>query len=234
MKIIIVLAVAFCVALLAANLPAENEQRTATKAPNIEDILLGKDSEARKSLANSLREQRQRAMASLIAVLKQDSGDGKSNLFLGEAGPSAAALLGELHAVEAVTSLTDRIAMRPLVVDVPAMETVFPCFWALVQIGKPASLESIERLASEKFTESDNGKLGRSELLLKVVCTVEGDDVARFMLQNAIDKEQDKDKKANLTAALELLDKWIKADAERNKPPENPAPPSDSGTTPAP
>jgi hypothetical protein len=104
---------------------------------------------------------------------------------------------------------------------------------ALVKIGKPASLECLKRLAL-KDNDKELPALIRKDSLLRIIQQVEGDDVTRFMLQNAIDKEQDKDKKANLTAALELLDKWIKADAERNKPPENPpVPPADGGTPPA-
>jgi hypothetical protein len=110
---------------------------------------------------------------------------------------------------------------------------VFPCYWALVRIGKSASLECLKRLASEKFSESKDGALGRRELLLMVVQQVEGDEVAKFMLQRAIEKEQDKDKKANLTAALALLEKWIKEREKLEKelkekfPPKDQNPPAD-------
>jgi len=104
---------------------------------------------------------------------------------------------------------------------------------ALIKIGKLASVECLRRL-SLKDNDKEVASLVKRGLLLRIIRQVEGDDVARFMLQNAIEKEQDKDKKANLTAALALLEKRIKQEAELNKPPENPTPPSDSGTTPAP
>jgi hypothetical protein len=110
----------------------------------------------------------------------------------------------------------------------------------LVRIGKPASLECLKRVASEKFPESKDGALGRRELLLMVVQQVEGDEVAKFMLQRAIEKEQDKDKKANLTAALALLEKWIKEREELEKelkekfPPKDQNPPVPEKSSPSP
>jgi uncharacterized membrane protein len=45
--------------------------------------------------------------------------------------------------------------------------------------------------------------------MTQVIRCVEGDDVARFMLQNAVDKEQDPQGKQNLTADLALLNTLI-------------------------
>jgi hypothetical protein len=238
MKITILLAVAFCVALLAASLSAENDQQIPAKEPSIEEILLGKDFASMQNLKTSLIQQRESTIEALVAAFDK-SVDKANNTFLGEGGPLAALLLGEMRAETAVSPLADGIELRGLTtINGRTLQSMYPCYGALVRIGKPASLECLKRLASEKFTESDKGRLSRSELLLKVVREVEGDDVARFMLQNAIDKEQDKDKKANLTAALALLEKRIKEEAEilkqhqeQNSPP---APPSDNGTTPAP
>jgi len=112
---------------------------------------------------------------------------------------------------------------------------MYPAVEALVKIGKPASIESIARLAADDGTAKTKYRgfyTTKRELYLIVLRFIEGDDVARFMLQNAIEKEQDKDKKANLTAALELLNKWIKEDAERAKQQEKPAPPAEGGTNP--
>jgi hypothetical protein len=233
MKITIVFAVASCVVLLAASLFAEDGQRAPATEPSIEDTLLGKDSAAMQHLETTLTEQRQNTVKSLITVFDK-SVDKTNNIFLGEGGPLAVYLLGEMRAEMAVSHIVDRIELRGLDTAERSLQSMYPCYAALVRIGKPSSLECLKRLASEKFVESGKGILGRSELLIKVMREVEGDDVARFMLQNAIDKEQDKDKKANLTAALELLDKWIKADADRAKQHENPpAPPaSDTGGNP--
>jgi hypothetical protein len=119
--------------------------------------------------------------------------------------------------------------------------TEFPATDALAKIGKEGSVECLKRLAMDKgeIIKGNDGKdlkgfgSTKRELYLRVVIGVEGTDVARFMFQNAIEKEQVKDKKANLTAAFELLDKWIKEAAESNKPRETPpAPPADKPATP--
>ena len=101
--------------------------------------------------------------------------------------------------------------------------TPYPAVTALIQIGKPASIKAIKRLASDtgkasKLVDVFTKKLFLyRELYLQIVREVEGNDVAKFMLQNAIDKEQDKDKKANLTAALTLLDTWMQEKAAYEK-----------------
>jgi hypothetical protein len=142
-------------------------------------------------------------------------------------------LLGEMRAMEAVEPLLEWIAPHEGQICAFTRDIGEPfAVTALIKIGKPASVECLKRLALE-----DNDKEiafgSKRGLMLRVIRKVEGDDVAHFMLQNAIDKEQDKDRKANLTAALELLDKWIKAEADRAKQHENPpAPPAEGGATP--
>jgi hypothetical protein len=69
---------------------------------------------------------------------------------------------------------------------------------ALVRIGKPASLEAVERLATEKSEE-------RIEMFVMVITGVEGVDLGREMMKLAISKETDPEKKKRLKAALELF-----------------------------
>jgi hypothetical protein len=202
---------------------AENKP-PAGKQINAKDILLGNDADAMYSLEASLSKEHEGVVSDLVFVLENSpprTGVAKGLLNNGEI--VAADLLGQLRAEQAVKVLVDKIDGGRLIWGESHLDP-FPCLSALVKIGKPASLACLERLATEKFVESEKGKLGRSELLLNVVRKVEGDDVARFMLQKAIEKEQDKDKKANLTAALALLEQWIKAEAERNKPQEGAKP----------
>jgi hypothetical protein len=135
-------------------------------------------------------------------------------------------LLGTYRDPRAVEALLDNIDFVAPWVDPklrlgrwgphPAMET-------LVHFGKKASFGCLERLAKgeSKATKIENfymgGQFTTRELYLEVFKDVEGNDVAKFMLQNAIDKEQDKDKKANLTAALDTLGKWIDKEEEWKK-----------------
>jgi len=145
-------------------------------------------------------------------------------------------LLGKYHAVNAASWLADNIDLPGVLVYRGVYEFLPPeppfVVSALINIGKPGSLECLKHLYVEttetprtikiigpdgKVQDTGTPVITKRELYLQVIRGVEGDDVARFMLQNAIEKEQDKDKKANLTAALALLDKWIKEDAERAK-----------------
>jgi hypothetical protein len=144
----------------------------------------------------------------------------------------AIALLGDMRAAEAVEALLEWIAPHEGQVCIIKFDIGEPfAVSALIKIGKPASLVCLKRLSLKN--DDKLVALGKSkrDWLLKIVQSVEGNNVAKFMLQDAIDKEQDKDKKANLTAALALLDKWIKEEAERSKPPakdEKPAPDKDA------
>jgi hypothetical protein len=237
MKTTVILVIFVGLGLLAVSLGAQNDQRAPAKEPSIRDILLGKDSAAMDNLQKAMIAQREGTVYSLIAVLDK-SVNKKNNTFVEQGGLIAVYLLGELRAAAAVSPLADRIEVYPGVIWDRSPEGIFPCYAALVRIGTPASLECLKRLASEKFVEPENGR--RSELLLRVVHEVEGDEVAKFMLQRAIEKEQDKDKKANLTAALALLEKWIKEREELEKelkekfPPKDQNPPAPEKSCPSP
>ena len=86
---------------------------------------------------------------------------------------------------------------------------------ALVRIGKPASLECLRRLALQDERDEKGKPTSKAITMLHVIQSVEGDDVAKFMLERAIAKKQDEKRKENLTAALELLNSWITKKAER-------------------
>jgi hypothetical protein len=88
---------------------------------------------------------------------------------------------------------------------------------ALIKIGKPASVECLKRLSLMSNDKKDTFDPERRDLLLRVIRKVEGDDVACFMLKNAIEKEQDKDKKANLAAALDTLNERIIAEKKNEE-----------------
>ena len=83
---------------------------------------------------------------------------------------------------------------------------------ALIKIGKPASLECLNRIATESPNEEDYRI--RVHAMIRILIRVEGDDVSLFMLKNAVDKEQDKDRKAHLAAVLEFITTGGRKEAE--------------------
>ena len=205
-------------AALALTLFAADSQKPDEEQPGVKQTLLGHDHEAMSNLETSILAERLQMIQDLIAVLQeQPSGENLNGIFRLQGPQTAAYLLGQLSAEEAVRPLAERIEIMPQVISEKTEDTVCPCYAALVHIGKPGSLECLQRLATVKYAKPDAGPMSKVELYLRVIRRVEGDDIARFMLQNAIDKEQDKDRKANLTAALELLDKRNKEEAERQK-----------------
>ncbi|MBY0523365.1 MAG: hypothetical protein K2R98_08195 [Gemmataceae bacterium] len=107
-------------------------------------------------------------------------------------------LLGQLRAPEAVQPLLDRIDARfsragsPLNVVEPIV------IQALVSIGKPASLATLERIAMEESKD-------RSERYLQVIVLVEGRELAREMVRLKASKEENVERKARLMSAAESL-----------------------------
>ena len=219
MRTTLCLAIVCATGLFALNLLGEEQKESKTKESDIRDTLMRGDSDAIGKLSDNLRRERQQMIAALVSVLEKSS-DKPLDGLLDYPGVVAAQLLGEMRAEEAVNALVERVSVvSNMTTDLRSPETVHPCSAALIRIGKPASLECLKRLAAERVKDGKENLYTKGSLMLEVIRHVEGDDVARFMLQNAIDKERDKDKKANLTAALALLDKRIKEEAEKSKPP---------------
>ena len=215
MKIITTFAIICCVAVLGlSRLAGEDKKAQEQPKKSARDILLGKDMEAVGRLQMDLPQERRETIKDLIFVLeKLPLEDG----FLDGRAEAAVYLLGELRAdePEAIRVLANKIDEFPFVRDGLSIGT--PCFRALKRIGKPASLECLKRLATADGKKPKDRNIGRRELLLMVVRDVEGEEVAKFMLERAIAKEQDKKHKENLTAALDLLEKWKKDREEHEK-----------------
>jgi len=190
----------------------EENKSAESDSKSIKEILMGKDAEAVSRLKMRLPKERREMIQDLIFIIeKEPTGDKR---FLDGAQVVAAYLLGELRAEEAVKPLANKIDVRALF---SYEVTMGHCFDALVRIGKPASLECLQRLAVEDEKKVEGQIIGRRELFLMVVRDVEGEEVAKFMLQRAIEKEEDEKRKANLSSALDLLEKWIKEREEREK-----------------
>lgn len=111
----------------------------------------------------------------------------------------------------------------------------------LIKIDKPASLRALTLL-------KDTKDAGRAETFIKIIVAIEGEKLAKAMLEEQVSKfrrlatrnpehkNEHETTAKNLTAALELLDKWIKEREEQEKqleeqnketPPESPAEPGE-------
>ena len=189
-------------------LAGEENESMESDSKSIKEILTGKDSEAVSRLKMRLPEERREMIQDLISIIEKEPTEIEG--FLDNSQVVAAYLLGMLRAEEAVKPLADKIDLGAQFVLETTMETTWPCFGALKRIGKPASLECLERLATQDGKKIKDKNIGRRELFLMVVRYVEGEEVAKFMLQRAIEKEEDEKRKANLGSALKLLEKWIK------------------------
>jgi hypothetical protein len=107
----------------------------------------------------------------------------------------ACALQRDPRAVDALLDLIDLRFDEFVTLRLPTDATMITL---LSQIGKPASNGALQRLSSDKSSV-------RAPMYLRVLFLVEGPEVGKFMLQNAIVKEQDLDKKARLQKALDLF-----------------------------
>jgi len=216
MKIASVFIIVLSIAVLGLNfLAGEENKPVESDSKSVKEILMGKDLKAVSRLKMRLPKERREMIQDLISIIEKEPTEEKG--FLDYSQVVAAYLLGILRAEEAVKPLANKIDVGALLVSERTMGTMWPCFGALKRIGKPASLECLERLAAEDVKKVEGQRMGRRELFLMVVRDVEGEEVAKFMLQRAIEKEKDEKRKANLSSALDLHEEWIKEREEREK-----------------
>jgi hypothetical protein len=108
-------------------------------------------------------------------------------------------LLGAYQIPDGVTVLMENIDLR----FTPPEQTSFilapppyyPAVWALTEIGMPSVHAILKALPRE-------GNAHRRKLMVQVLVGVEGADVTRFRLKQAIAQATAKSEKANLNAAL--------------------------------
>jgi hypothetical protein len=111
-------------------------------------------------------------------------------------------MLGELRSFHAVTELIANIDLKASKVDPRLRDArwgLYPAQEALVKIGRPATSTILDKLPSEAAPL-------RRKLMCDVILDVEGKDVARFLLDQEKGKQADPAKRANLEAAMKLLD----------------------------
>ncbi len=160
-----------------------------------------KDRHERQSAYKQAIKQRQNNIATLIALAQKQL---KGVKVLGSGDPAlyAIRLLGEYRAAEAVPFLLKNIAL-PYggEVDSRSLLGPNPCAQSLVKIGKPASKACIRRLSRPTGSERETW------LLVQVVKQVEGKEIARQMILQAI-KTQPHPKK--LKTSNSVLNKYFR------------------------
>jgi len=152
----------------------------------------------RQEWSQAIQDARKQQITYLMIIVKTTKDD-VSQQQKGTQLWHAVRLLGEYRAQEATGPLMDLIDVIFLPVAYHRSETTNEeLIDALAGIGKPASKLAIEYLAKDKSTT-------RAVRYLRVIYLVEGADEGKFMLQSAVSKEQDPERKARLQNAIELF-----------------------------
>jgi len=181
MKITIYALATYCVVAFVLNVFGAEDKTPATQPEDAKQIMQGKDPVAIESLKTNIIKQREHLIRDLVSVLLVEPKDKKLALSL-DAGQSAAAyLLGELRAddpvaIEALIKLIDVLASDNFEISI---QSVAPCYGALVKIGKPASVACLNHLATEQMKNDRGDFFARGSLIVEVIRQVEGGDVIR-------------------------------------------------------
>jgi hypothetical protein len=154
----------------------------------------GNNMEDFEKTASDVHIERQRLCRELVGILQNT----KSSNFQ---KCSAAYFLGEMRMQSAASVLAAHLTLRTetsdrLVKRLPVMKN-YPAVEALIKIGKASTKPMIQNL------EGSSDSLIR-DLSARVIRDVEGSDLARIIIQKAVSKQSDSEKKKRLQAALSL------------------------------
>lgn len=165
-----------------------------TSSPSV-DELLSKDTRTRSAAIRVFIVHSEELEKSLVSVLhdKEASSERKAH---------ACFLLGYMRAsgkstIQALIASLGETYIDTMK-DIPS--TVSSPEDALVRIGKPATASLL------KVVAQDTSKVRRGKAL-KVVCLIEGEDVARFLMTKQLSRESNVASKNNLREALLKIDK---------------------------
>ncbi len=148
-----------------------------------------------KARTEQVLNERRQSIAELIKILEDPSIFEQKPWFV----INAVYTLGELRAEDATELLVKRIdAIQPLASHDTNLGQLDPCVRALIRIGKRASDACVEALSLEESPV-------RRKHLLRVVLEVETPEVAEAVLQKALRRESQPEKKRKLKAALGAL-----------------------------
>lgn len=108
-------------------------------------------------------------------------------------------LLARLRSRKAVTLLIKNITFAPRITITAERFPGIPCVQALVAIGKPGSLAAVGEIPRSI------GDATRTNLLLKVIGGVEGEEVGRFILEQAEKTAATEEERSAYRQALEIF-----------------------------
>lgn len=192
--------VAFETVLLVRGLLSEKPRRSSVEMPGrdetlpVEVALVDPEVGVREKATRKILESHRTLVGKLVEIVEQGAG----NPGLNNPALSAVEVLGDLRAAGAVQVLIKHIdSYYPLFThDTRAGGSA--CGTALIQIGKPASMTALAMLGNP-------GSDKRMRLFVEVIKGVEGPEVARFLIEDAIKKEKNASRRENLQKALSLL-----------------------------
>lgn len=122
---------------------------------------------------------------------------------------TAARAMGQMRAVEAIPILCRRIDLRDAnaLKSEATIKNTYPCVVALIEIGKPSSHAASDYLIQLRSDDTDRVTTRKRELFTLVIVKVEGEDVANFLLEKAIEDQKQDAAKKNLLDAKRLIQK---------------------------
>lgn len=116
--------------------------------------------------------------------------------------------LGEMRAVGAaplLASIIDAHLPTSQAVLEADRNVIFGCVRALIKIGKPGAAACLEEIV--KLTPEDREKPFKEKLLCLVIVRVEGEKIARILLEDRKEKATEPEQIENLQRAIDLIDK---------------------------
>lgn len=169
------------------------------KESNIMEKLRSKDEELQREAKKEILTKRKELIEGLINILRDEKIKSENR----SCALTAATILGELRATEAVEILAENMSLRKKspIVSGPTLwlETAYPCMGALIKIGKP-SIPAMVKLISEN---DDEDILHYAGFVIK---EIEGKKIGKLILVDALATETDKEKQKRLKIALEYLE----------------------------
>lgn len=151
--------------------------------------------------------QRKELITKLIDIIKEDK-------FKATGTYAAMDILGQIRASEAIDILLDKADYssntRIFVITTNPKENArqYPAVKALINIHPP--YESIIK----RLTDTNN-QVG-SWCYIAILLGTEGEDVCRYIIENAIEKESNEDKLSRLESALKMLNKDFPIEKKEN------------------
>jgi len=191
-----------CISSFLTELSFSEKANEAKKESNWKELIKSKEVKDRETAREILFNERKDTIDFLISVVNSPIKEGEDFNNFYTSRNIAMSLLGTFRAKEAVQALTQWLVPKPgQVMSADETSLYTPAGQALVEIGLPSVRPVIERL---KQREDLYGYLFYYECI-KVLVSIKGVPETEHLLESAIAKETDADKKENLQIALDFM-----------------------------